>query len=63
MIELPKLRCRAGDHKALIEVALGDLWVCVRFFGKTSFVAIKQRAEAWARLIIANDVLPFEVTS
>ncbi len=63
VIELPKLWCGAGDHAFLIEVALSDLGVCVRFFGKTSFVAINQCAEAWARLIIADDALPFEVTS
>ena len=54
---------RERSLACLVEIALGDLRVCVRFFGKTSFIAINQCAEAWARLIIADDALPFEVTS
>ncbi len=40
LLQLPKLRCGAGDHAPLIEIALGDLWIGIGLRGKVRLVAI-----------------------
>lgn len=61
VVKLPKLRCGAGDHARLIEIALRDLWIRVWLRGKISFVAIEQRSKAGAWLVIAQNALPFGI--
>lgn len=61
VIKLPKLRCRTGAHAPLIEIALGDFWIRVWVREKISVVAIQQRGEARARLVIAQNTLPLGI--
>jgi hypothetical protein len=63
MVKLPKLRCGAGDHARLIEIALRDFGIRVWLGQKINFVAIEQRREARAWLLIAQNALPFGINS
>lgn len=61
MIQLPKLWRSSGDHAFLIEIALGDFRIGISICGEIRVIAVEQFAEAWARLIVADDALPFGV--
>ena len=63
VVKLPKLRCGAGDHARLIEIALCDFWIRVWLRGKISFVTVDQRGEARTWPVIAQNTLPLGVNS